>query len=135
LDSLLCIRIKLHTGIFKFITHFFTLAGLSSRNKLFWIVIKTANIGWTLISLFNQFLEKQVVSCSYLIVFISLNALFRITFLKTKFFIHSVKNSCINWNRIDTNLYSFEISLTRHNFEPGMIPDLTDSQSFLRIRI
>ena len=135
LNSLRSIWIKLHTCILKFFGHFtlWLLLGFTGMNKLLWIIICTANVSWTFIAFLDQLLKKQIIRCSYLIMFIGLNAFASIAFFEGEVFVHFVENTLIYWYWINTKVYSFEVTLTRYNIEPRMLPNLFNGQSFLWI--
>ena len=125
----------LNTGIFKFFSHFFQSNIFGGRYEEFRIIVGRSYIGNAFISLFNKFLEQQIIARGHMVMLVGLNALPGIVLVNVKLSLHSVEQCWIDRNWVDSHLNAFKVRLARNYTKPRMLSNLFNCVPLLRICI
>jgi hypothetical protein len=78
------------------------------------IVVGGPHVGNTCLSFLDEVLEKQVVTGTDVIVLVGLNALSRVVLVNAVVYLHPVEDGAIDWDWIDANFDTLEVSLARN---------------------
>ena len=70
-----------------------------------------------------------------MVVLVRLNTLSCVVLFDVVIDLHLVKYASIDWYRVNAHLDALKVTLAFCQFEPGMLTNLFDSVSLLRIRV
>jgi len=125
--------ILLDTGILELISQLLLADGLRIVNEEVRVVVRRADVSDTLVSLLDKFFEEQVVSSTDVVVLVRLDAFLSVLFIDLVNRLHCVKDIGINRYGVNSDLDPLEVGFAGHDVEPGVLPNLLDGVSLLRV--